>query len=287
MIAKQLPEVTREQILSEPAARNTAPACALAAFLLERTEPDTVIGIFPSDHVVKNTGAVCRGASRRGGSWRRAARTSWCWAFRRRGRRPATDISSWASGGPAWRGAATIAARRVKRFTEKPRPAQAERFWRRGTMPGTAGYFCGARGRWRMRSARHRRRWRRCWRRLLRRMGRRSLRGCLRSCIRSARTSAIDYAVLEPRSAKGEAKSEIYCLPADFGWNDLGSWAALHEHRGDGAPENCGGATRRTWSRPRIVWRSMRRAIMFMRRARRWRCVGVEDWSWWRRTMRC
>jgi mannose-1-phosphate guanylyltransferase len=40
---------------------------------------------------------------------------------------------------------------------------------------------------------------------------------------------SIDYAVLEPRSAKG-ARSYIYCLPADFGWNDLGSWAALHEH---------------------------------------------------------
>src|ERR1700728_545745 len=55
LIAEQLPEIPREQILSEPAARNTAPACALAAFLLEKSAPDTVIGIFPSDHVVKNT----------------------------------------------------------------------------------------------------------------------------------------------------------------------------------------------------------------------------------------
>ena len=41
---------------------------------------------------------------------------------------------------------------------------------------------------------------------------------------------SIDFAVLEPRSAKGETESEIYCLPADFAWNDLGSWASLHEH---------------------------------------------------------
>ena len=41
---------------------------------------------------------------------------------------------------------------------------------------------------------------------------------------------SIDYAVLEPRSAKGEQNSNIFCLPADFGWNDLGSWTALHEH---------------------------------------------------------
>ena len=41
---------------------------------------------------------------------------------------------------------------------------------------------------------------------------------------------SIDYAVLEPRSSKGEQSSNIFCLPAEFGWNDLGSWTALHEH---------------------------------------------------------
>jgi mannose-1-phosphate guanylyltransferase len=41
---------------------------------------------------------------------------------------------------------------------------------------------------------------------------------------------SIDYAVLEPRSLMGEQKSNLYCLPADFGWNDLGSWTALYEH---------------------------------------------------------
>ena len=41
---------------------------------------------------------------------------------------------------------------------------------------------------------------------------------------------SVDYALLEPRSAKGEQSSNIFCLPADFGWNDLGSWTALHEH---------------------------------------------------------
>jgi mannose-1-phosphate guanylyltransferase len=42
---------------------------------------------------------------------------------------------------------------------------------------------------------------------------------------------SVDYAILEPRSAKGEQLSHLYCLPASFGWNDLGSWSALYEHR--------------------------------------------------------
>jgi len=54
VITEQLPQVPQSNILAEPTARNTAAACALAAFLLEPTAPDTVIGIFPSDHVVKD-----------------------------------------------------------------------------------------------------------------------------------------------------------------------------------------------------------------------------------------
>jgi len=54
VIAEQMPRVPRSNILAEPEARNTAPACALAAFLLEPAAPETVIGIFPSDHVIRN-----------------------------------------------------------------------------------------------------------------------------------------------------------------------------------------------------------------------------------------
>ena len=39
VIAEQLPQVGRDRILGEPVARNTAPACALAAFLLETAAP--------------------------------------------------------------------------------------------------------------------------------------------------------------------------------------------------------------------------------------------------------
>src|ERR1700735_4629450 len=51
-IVEQLPQLNGEHILSEPVSRNTAPAWALAAFLMERLQPDCVLGIFPSDHVV-------------------------------------------------------------------------------------------------------------------------------------------------------------------------------------------------------------------------------------------
>src|ERR1700756_1965739 len=50
-IVRQLPKLRKEQIVAEPAGRNTAPAIGLAAFILQRADPNAVIGLLPSDHV--------------------------------------------------------------------------------------------------------------------------------------------------------------------------------------------------------------------------------------------
>src|SRR6267142_1475255 len=55
IIIKQLPEVPRNQILAEPMQRNTAPAIGLAATILQSRDPDAVMGVFPSDHVIGKT----------------------------------------------------------------------------------------------------------------------------------------------------------------------------------------------------------------------------------------
>src|SRR5579859_4791974 len=51
-ITKQLPRLPKAQVLAEPVGRNTAPAIGLAAFLLMRENPEAVLGLFPSDHVI-------------------------------------------------------------------------------------------------------------------------------------------------------------------------------------------------------------------------------------------
>src|SRR5947209_13249322 len=51
-IIKQLPEVPARQILAEPVQRNTAPAIGLAAHILHSLDPEAVMGVFPSDHVI-------------------------------------------------------------------------------------------------------------------------------------------------------------------------------------------------------------------------------------------
>src|SRR5437868_2250060 len=52
LIVRQLPGVPKSQILAEPMQRNTAPAIGLAATILHSLDPDAVMGVFPSDHVI-------------------------------------------------------------------------------------------------------------------------------------------------------------------------------------------------------------------------------------------
>jgi mannose-1-phosphate guanylyltransferase len=51
-IVRQLPTVPASQIIAEPAQRNTAPAIALAAHILQSIDPKAVFGVFPADHVI-------------------------------------------------------------------------------------------------------------------------------------------------------------------------------------------------------------------------------------------
>jgi mannose-1-phosphate guanylyltransferase len=51
-IRKQLPEVPKQQIIAEPAQRNTAPCIALAAQILVSVDPEAVMGVFPADHLI-------------------------------------------------------------------------------------------------------------------------------------------------------------------------------------------------------------------------------------------
>ncbi len=235
-IAEQLPQVPRGNILSEPVARNTAPACALAAFLLEPKSPETVIGIFPSDHVVKNQARfteVIRAGITLAASGEKIVvlgvpptRAETGYGYIELG----AEVAQGASG--------DVTVRRVKRFTEKPDKARAEEFVASGDYSWNGGIFL-----WSARTLANAVR-EHCpamaplLQKIAAAHGTPEFERVFADVYPRCQDISIDYAVLEPRSAKGELASEIYCLPADFGWNDIGSWAALHEHVTNGAMTN-------------------------------------------------
>lgn len=225
-ICGQLPEVPGSHVLCEPAARNTAPAAALAAFLLERKSPEIVIGIFPSDHVVKN---VARFHHVIGEAVQLAAAGENIVVLGVPPTRPETGYGYIEMGEETTQGG--VCAKRVKRFTEKPDHARAEAFLSAGNYAWNSGIFV-----WSARTLanairEHSSQMVPLLEKIAAAHGTPEFTKVFVELYPQCQNISVDYAVLEPRSAKGEEKSNLYCLPADFGWNDLGSWAALHEHQ--------------------------------------------------------
>src|SRR5207245_100410 len=60
----ELSGVTPRAIILEPVARNTAPAIAVAALLIEREDPAGILAVMPSDHVIKDEPAFLEAVRR-------------------------------------------------------------------------------------------------------------------------------------------------------------------------------------------------------------------------------
>jgi len=230
-IARQLPKLPKAQILAEPVGRNTAPAIGLAAFLLLRENPDAVIGMFPSDHVIADEPHY-RETLEQGIEI--AASGANIVVLGIKPNRAETGYGYIEAGG-AYRGEAL----RVRRFTEKPDAQKAAEFVAAGNYFWNSGMFL-----WRARTLadalrEHLPNTAPLLKEIAAAFGTRKFAATFRKLYPKCENISVDYAVLEPRSAKGEQAGNIFCLPADFGWNDLGSWTALHEHHiAKSAPPN-------------------------------------------------
>jgi mannose-1-phosphate guanylyltransferase len=221
-ISKQLPALPKAQVLAEPAGRNTAPAIGLAAFLLLRENPDAVIGMFPSDHVIADEKRY-RETLQRGIEIAAAGEDIVVLGIRPN--RPETGYG-YIEAGSAFEGDVL----RVRRFTEKPDAPKAAEFVQAGNYFWNSGMFL-----WSARTLtnalrEHLPRTATLLEEIAAAFGTRKFAATFRRLYPKCENISVDYAILEPRSAKGERGGNIFCLPADFGWNDLGSWTALHEH---------------------------------------------------------
>ena len=221
-IRRQLPRLNKRQIIAEPVGRNTAPAIGLAAFILLRRNPEAVIGMFPSDHVIGDEEhyretlqagiEIARGGENIVVLGIRPTRAETGYGYIEAGAKVSGET------------------RRVRRFTEKPDAERAAGFVKAGNYFWNSGMFL-----WSARTLanslrEHLPKTSVLLEEIADAYGTAKFASAFRKLYQRCENISIDYAVLEPQSAKGEQESNLFCLPADFGWNDLGSWTALHEH---------------------------------------------------------
>lgn len=208
IVTAQLGDAPGARLVIEPAARNTAPAIALAAALLP---DDAVMLVCPSDHHIADAVAF-RAAALAAAA---LAREDWLVSFGIAADRPETGYGYLRRGEPLAGGYA------IRQFVEKPDLARAEAYLASGEYSWNGGIFAFRAGHLLAELA--------AYRPDMARLVAEAVAGGQTEGARFHPAAApfleiagdsIDYAVME-----NTARAAM--VPADMGWSDIGNWAAL------------------------------------------------------------
>ncbi|NPV27357.1 MAG: mannose-1-phosphate guanylyltransferase [Firmicutes bacterium] len=216
LVARQLPALPQENIITEPANRETAACIALAAIKLAQLDPEAVMVVLPSDHHVQDQGRFL--ALIQSGI-NLARQTNGLITLGIQPTRPETGYG-YICLGERYTAADGQTYYSVNRFTEKPSIAKAREFLSTGYYLWNSGIFI-----WRIPVILG------AFRRYLPRtfnslqvvqshLGTPQEAEVLEREYPTWDKVSIDYGIMEKAD-------EVYVIPADFGWDDVGSWTAL------------------------------------------------------------
>lgn len=213
LVKEHLPDITDNQILCEPSRNNTAPCVAYTAFKLLDLNPDANLVVAPSDHIILKEDAFIQTLQK---ALDFSANNEALLTLGIQPNRPDTGY-----GYINYEMNSADGIHKVQRFTEKPQLDKAKAFLASGDYLWNAGIFV-----WRVNS-------------LLNAFKAHAseIHNILNAASGVYNTSneqgfidekypttpsiSIDYAIMEKAD-------NVYTIPSDFGWSDLGTWASLH-----------------------------------------------------------
>ncbi len=225
-VAEQLPQLAPGDLLPEPSPRDSAAAIALAAAVVQHRTPGAVVGSFAADHVVRDLPAF-EAAVREAVA---TAREGWIVTVGIEPDRPSTAFGYIRAGAPLSVPDAPSALA-VDAFVEKPDAATAAAYLADGGYRWNAGMFVARADVLLDELARHRPALAAGVRELAAAWDTPERDRVLADVWPTLEKVAIDYAVAEPAAAAGR----VAVVPAAFGWDDVGDFAALAELLPDAA----------------------------------------------------
>jgi mannose-1-phosphate guanylyltransferase len=211
LVREQTPDAPAENVVFEPMRRDTAAAVILAAVVVHRRWPGSVMIVMPSDHVISNlegfrrtlASAVAR--ARRGGLGTVGIPPTF----------PATVFGYLRLAGPA----APAEAVRVEEFVEKPDRPRAEQYLADGRHLWNAGIFVWKAETLLAAAERHLPDTYGRLAPLAECVGTPAFADRVREAFEALQPLSIDYGIMEKAG-------DVWAVPAAFGWNDVGGWLA-------------------------------------------------------------
>jgi mannose-1-phosphate guanylyltransferase len=214
LVLEQLPMVEQEQILLEPAMRNTAPCILYASLKIKKQNPDALMVVAPSDHWIEDEDEFGKNLKQ-------------CFDFCEKedalltlGIQPTFPNTGF--GYIEFDKTDENPLKKVNQFREKPDYETAKSFLDAGNFLWNAGIFI-----WSVNSIIS------SFEKFQPQMTALFMNGYndfnsalekdfIDNNYANAENISIDYAVMEKAN-------NVYVLPATFDWNDLGTWGSLHE----------------------------------------------------------
>ena len=237
-VRKQMRRVPSSHILAEPIGRNTAAAIGLAAAHLLHEglgpENDAIMAVLPADHYIAKPAEYLRivraalHVAHASGSLVvlgiPPTRPETGYGYVERARTKAVD----AEGLPVFA---------VRQFTEKPELARAKKYVASGRYYWNAGMFF-----WRVSTflgnlEKFLPKTHEALMTLAGEIGTRRYRRALEEIYPRLENISVDYAILE-NATRNASTPSVFVLPAEVGWSDIGSWAAVYELMAGKAGEN-------------------------------------------------
>ena len=215
-VRKLVPGLPRAHVLVEPVAKNTAPAIGLAAAVIAHSDPTGILAVLPSDHHVGKVPAFRKALA----AAAKYARTGALVTLGVKPSRPETGYGYVQLGAPIDGGP----GRGVGAFVEKPDAQRAQRYFESGDYVWNAGIFLFRADAILREIRAHLPALADGLDALAPHVGKKSFDRALARIFPKMPSISIDYGVME------KAKN-IVVVPAEFGWSDVGSFAALPEVR--------------------------------------------------------
>ncbi|TVZ26952.1 mannose-1-phosphate guanylyltransferase [Gillisia sp. Hel_I_86] len=223
IIKEQLPKITQEQIILEPAMRNTAPCILLAAMKIKKKNPNAVMIVAPSDHFINDEDAFAVDINL---AFEAAIKEDILVTLGIKPTFPNTGYGYIKYGKEEGKD-----LQKVEVFTEKPTLRNAKKYLKEGNYVWNAGIFI-----WKASFITD------SFKTFLPEMfnlfndGKKILNTSkeeifVKDTYPEAQNISIDYAIMEKSDS-------VYVIRASFKWSDLGTWGSLHEELAKDAEDN-------------------------------------------------
>ncbi len=219
LVQEQLPQINNDQIVAEPAMRNTAPCILLAALKIQKLNPDGIMIVAPSDHYIKEDDLFQKNV---------IDAFTFCEkntdALMTLGIPPTSPNTGY---GYIEHDRGGNGVKQVHQFREKPDLETAEQFVAAGNFLWNAGIFIWSVDGVVSAFAKAQPQLSILFTTSLPVLNTDLEKEWLEVNYKTAENISVDYAIME-------SSDQVYVIPAQFSWNDLGTWGSLYNELSTG-----------------------------------------------------